>query len=78
MDLSMPRMNGMDALPEIKRLDPEVPVIICTAHADLATAVRAMKLGAYDYLTKPFDLELLARRWSARWSATSSARASAS
>jgi len=60
MDLSMPRMGGMDALPEIKRLDPEVPVIICTAHADLATAVRAMKLGAYDYLTKPFDVELLA------------------
>jgi two-component system nitrogen regulation response regulator GlnG len=60
MDLTMPRMGGMDALPEIKRLDPEVPVIICTAHSDLATAVRAMKLGAYDYLTKPFDLELLA------------------
>jgi DNA-binding NtrC family response regulator len=60
MDLSMPRMGGMDALPEIKRLDPETPVIICTAHADLATAVRAMKLGAYDYLTKPFDVELLA------------------
>ena len=60
MDLSMPRMGGMDALPEIKRLDPEVPVIICTAHTDLATAVRAMKLGAYDYLTKPFDVELLA------------------
>ena len=60
MDLSMPRMSGMDALPEIKRLDPEVPVIICTAHADLATAVRAMKLGAYDYLTEPFDVELLA------------------
>ena len=59
MDLSMPRMNGMDALPEVKRLDPELPVIICTAHADLATAVRAMKLGAYDYLTKPFDVELL-------------------
>ena len=59
MDLSMPRMNGMDALPEIKRLDPDLPVIICTAHADLATAVRAMKLGAYDYLTKPFDVELL-------------------
>jgi len=59
MDLSMPRMNGMDALTEIKRLDAEVPVIICTAHADFATAVRAMKLGAYDYLTKPFDVELL-------------------
>jgi len=60
MDLSMPRMSGMDALPEIKRLDPDIPVVICTAHADLATAVRAMKLGAYDYLTKPFDVELLA------------------
>ena len=60
MDLTMPRMGGLDALPEIKRLDPDVPVIICTAHADLATAVRAMKLGAYDYLTKPFDVELLA------------------
>ena len=60
MDLSMPRMSGMDALPEVKRLDPDAPVIICTAHADLATAVRAMKLGAYDYLTKPFDVELLA------------------
>ncbi|HSB43254.1 MAG TPA: sigma-54 dependent transcriptional regulator [Methylomirabilota bacterium] len=59
LDLTMPRMGGMDALPEIKRLDPEVPVIICTAHTDLATAVRAMKLGAYDYLTKPFDIELL-------------------
>ena len=59
MDLTMPRMNGMDALPEIKRLDPEIPVIICTAHTDLPTAVRAMKLGAYDYITKPFDMELL-------------------
>jgi two-component system response regulator AtoC len=59
LDLSMPRMSGMDALPEIKRLDADVPVIICTAHADLATAVRAMKLGAYDYLTKPFDVDLL-------------------
>jgi DNA-binding NtrC family response regulator len=60
LDLSMPRMTGLAALPEIKRVDPEVPVIICTAHADLATAVRAMKLGAYDYLTKPFDVDLLA------------------
>ncbi|HEX7786466.1 MAG TPA: sigma-54 dependent transcriptional regulator [Methylomirabilota bacterium] len=60
LDLSMPRLGGLDALPEIKRLDPDVPVVICTAHADLATAVRAMKLGAYDYLTKPFDVELLA------------------
>jgi DNA-binding NtrC family response regulator len=60
LDLSMPRMSGLVALSEIKRLDPDVPVIICTAHADLATAVQAMKLGAYDYLTKPFDVDLLA------------------
>jgi two-component system nitrogen regulation response regulator GlnG len=56
----MPGMSGLNVLPEIKRLDPEIPVIICTAHADLATAVQAMKLGAYDYLTKPFDMDLLA------------------
>jgi two-component system nitrogen regulation response regulator GlnG len=59
MDLSMPRFGGMQALPEMKRLDPDVPVIICTAHTDVPTAVQAMRLGAYDYLTKPFDFDLV-------------------
>jgi DNA-binding NtrC family response regulator len=59
LDLTMPRMGGMAALPEIKRFAPEIPVIICTAHTDIHTAVQAMRLGAYDYLTKPFDMDIL-------------------
>jgi DNA-binding NtrC family response regulator len=59
MDLSMPRFGGMQALPEMKRLDAGIPVIICTAHMEVATAVQAMRLGAYDYLTKPFDFEMV-------------------
>ena len=59
LDLTMPRLSGLQALPEMKRIAPDTPIIICTAHSDVATAVSAMRLGAYDYLTKPFDLELL-------------------
>ena len=59
LDVTMPRQGGMEALPELKRIAPDVPVIMCTAHMDVPTAVRAMQLGAYDYLTKPFDPELL-------------------
>jgi two-component system response regulator HydG len=60
LDLTMPRLGGLEALPEMKRIAPDTPVIIiCTAHADVATAVSALRLGAYDYLTKPFDLELV-------------------
>jgi two-component system nitrogen regulation response regulator GlnG len=59
LDVAMPRRGGMEALPELKRIAPDVPVIMCTAYLDVPTAVRAMQLGAYDYLTKPFDPELL-------------------
>jgi len=59
LDLTMPRLGGLQALPEMKRIAPDTPIIICTAHSDVATAVSAMRLGAYDYLTKPFDLELV-------------------
>ena len=59
LDVAMPRQGGMAALPELKRIAPDIPVIMCTAYMDLPTAVRAMQLGAYDYLTKPFDPELL-------------------
>ncbi len=54
LDLKMPRLSGMKALEKIKAIDPLVPVIILTAHGDIPTAVQAMRLGAYDYLTKPF------------------------
>jgi two-component system response regulator HydG len=54
-DLKMPRMTGTELLAEAKRLRPEMPVVLMTAFATVATAVEAMKLGAYDYIQKPFD-----------------------
>ena len=54
LDLRMPRLSGMEALKKIKAIDSQVPVIILTAYGDIPTAVQAMRLGAYDYLTKPF------------------------
>src|SRR3954470_7320547 len=54
-DLKMPKMMGTELLIEAKRLRPEMPVIIMTAFATVATAVQAMKDGAYDYIQKPFD-----------------------
>jgi two-component system nitrogen regulation response regulator GlnG len=59
LDVAMPRQGGMEALPELKRIAPDIPIVMCTAYMDVQTAVRAMQLGAYDYLTKPFDPELL-------------------
>src|SRR3954465_15161324 len=54
-DLKMPRMTGIELLGEAKRLRPELPVVLMTAFATVQTAVEAMKLGAYDYIQKPFD-----------------------
>src|SRR3954471_12322871 len=54
-DLKMPKMTGIELLAEAKRLRPEMPVVLMTAFASVQTAVEAMKLGAYDYIQKPFD-----------------------
>src|SRR5688500_11787513 len=54
-DLKMPKMTGIELLAEAKKLRPEMPVVLMTAFATVATAVEAMKLGAYDYIQKPFD-----------------------
>lgn len=59
LDLNMPGLGGMEVLKKIQSLDISVEVIVLTAHATISTAVQAMKLGAYDYLTKPFKLEQL-------------------
>jgi len=59
LDLNMPGLSGMDVLKKIKDLDIPTEVIILTAHATVSTAVDAMKLGAYDYLTKPFQINEL-------------------
>ena len=54
-DLKMPRMTGIELLQEARRLRPDMPVVLMTAFATVSTAVEAMKLGAYDYIQKPFD-----------------------
>ena len=59
MDLKMPKMNGLEALQEIKKINPKIPVIMITAHGSTDTAVEAMKIGALDYISKPFDIDEL-------------------
>lgn len=54
-DLKMPRMDGLALLHEVLKLRPGLPVVMLTAHGTVDTAVTAMKLGAFDYLTKPYD-----------------------
>jgi nitrogen regulation protein NR(I) len=64
LDYKMPGRNGLDTLKEIRRLQVKTPVIVMTAYGTMDTAIEAMKLGAYDYLLKPFDrteLERLAK-----------------
>jgi DNA-binding NtrC family response regulator len=58
-DLKMPGMDGLEVLERVKKLQPESAIVIMTAYATVDTAVKAMKLGAYDYLVKPFDPEEL-------------------
>ncbi|MDQ1328272.1 MAG: Sigma-54-dependent Fis family transcriptional regulator [Candidatus Poribacteria bacterium] len=58
MDIKMPgQMDGLDALAEMKRLDPDVYIIIMTAYGTMQTAIKAMQSGAYDYIVKPLDLD---------------------
>ena len=59
VDLKMPGMDGLQVLETAKTIQPDVAVVIMTAYATVETAVEAMKLGAYDYLVKPFDPEEL-------------------
>lgn len=55
----MPKMDGMEVLAEVKKLKPEIPFVMISGHGDLETAVNAMRLGAYDYISKPPDLNRL-------------------
>jgi two-component system, NtrC family, response regulator PilR len=57
MDIRMPKMDGIAVLKRIKALSPETIVIMITAYASADTAIKAMKEGAYDYITKPFKIE---------------------
>jgi two-component system response regulator PilR (NtrC family) len=58
-DIRMPDMTGVEVLRTVKELNPEIPVIMITAYASTETAVEALRLGAYDYITKPFKIEEL-------------------
>ncbi len=59
MDVRMARMGGIEALAKIKAYNPSIPVIIMTAYSSVESAVDALKAGAYDYLIKPLDFEVL-------------------
>ncbi|HJY63617.1 MAG TPA: sigma-54 dependent transcriptional regulator [Ignavibacteria bacterium] len=54
-DMKLPGMDGMQVLKQIKNLNPDIPVVVLTAFGDIKNAVDAMKQGAFDYLTKPFN-----------------------
>jgi DNA-binding NtrC family response regulator len=56
-DLKMPRMNGLELLEAVQKRHPGVPVVLLTAHGTVGSAVEALKRGALDYLTKPYDPE---------------------
>ena len=59
MDIRMTDMDGIEAMREIKKISPAIPVVMMTAYASVKTAVEALKSDAYDYLTKPLDIEEL-------------------
>jgi two-component system, OmpR family, response regulator CpxR len=59
LDVQMPGRSGIDTLKEIKKLRPLTEVIMLTGHATVETAIEGMKLGAYDYLMKPTEIEAL-------------------
>ncbi|WP_022663591.1 response regulator [Desulfospira joergensenii] len=62
LDLMMPGLNGIDTLNQIKRIDPRLPVILLTGHGSTKEGMEGMRIGAFDFLMKPLDInELLDR-----------------
>ncbi|QKX05894.1 sigma-54-dependent Fis family transcriptional regulator [Aquimarina sp. TRL1] len=58
-DIKMPKMDGVEVLEAVKKIKPEIPMIMISGHGDLDTAVNTMRLGAFDYISKPPDLNRL-------------------
>tara|TARA_R110001583_G_scaffold26142_3_gene94336 strand:+ start:5727 stop:6890 length:1164 start_codon:yes stop_codon:yes gene_type:complete len=58
-DIKMPKMDGVEVLEKVKKLKPEIPMVMISGHGDLDTAVNTMRLGAFDYISKPPDLNRL-------------------
>lgn len=58
-DIKMPKMDGVEVLEAVKKIKPEIPMVMISGHGDLETAVNTMRLGAFDYISKPPDLNRL-------------------
>jgi two-component system nitrogen regulation response regulator NtrX len=58
-DIKMPKMDGVEVLEKVKKIKPEIPIVMISGHGDLDTAVNTMRLGAFDYISKPPDLNRL-------------------
>ena len=58
-DIKMPKMDGIEVLQKIQELKPEIPVVMISGHGDIETAVGAIKMGAFDFIAKPLDLNRL-------------------
>jgi DNA-binding NtrC family response regulator len=60
LDIRLPDMSGLDAFKQLHELSPKTPIILMTGHGSAATAIEAMRLGAYEYIVKPFDVDVIA------------------
>jgi DNA-binding NtrC family response regulator len=58
-DIKMPKMDGVELLEAVKKIKPEIPMVMISGHGDMETAINAMRLGAFDYISKPPDLNRL-------------------
>lgn len=58
-DIKMPKMDGVEVLEAVKKIKPEIPVVMISGHGDMETAIQTMRLGAFDYISKPPDLNRL-------------------
>ena len=58
-DIKMPKMDGVEVLEKAKKIKPETPIVMISGHGDLEIAVNTMRLGAFDYISKPPDLNRL-------------------
>ncbi|WP_277011999.1 sigma-54-dependent transcriptional regulator [Flavobacterium lindanitolerans] len=58
-DIKMPKMDGVEVLEAVKKIKPEIPMVMISGHGDLETAINTMRLGAFDYISKPPDLNRL-------------------
>ncbi|MCU0561711.1 MAG: response regulator [Desulfobacterales bacterium] len=62
LDIRMPGLSGIETLAEIQKLGLGIEVLLLTGHATVETAIEGMRLGAYDYLMKPYDLDYLIQK----------------